>query len=487
MALKGKQKKLDANKDGKISGEDFSLLRERKALGGFLSKFARKASEQAKEGVVLPKSDSVKQLKELGLSDVRIKEVLDEFEIMSEVGGDGTSIDEFIKNVRADMPKYVNLGRVRENLQKQGLSDETIDQFFEDVSGRMGTKEANMQASRLMLRIAGMEGEPPTAPIVGGRLVDREKKSLGGLASKLARRLLQTFGNDEKVKELTGEIAKQKEYIKEGYKNELEEINKAYADGELTTLEYKNLNAEASPEFQERVLEDLESQLEERLKSLNADIEVGKAERAAEREGKAKGGTVDDQMNALAISVSPAKIEEKEMNSEMLPDEEMEEEYVDYVVESTLDDEDKNYLNRALEKDAKLSEIFDQVVESATEFTGSGTVEGPGTGISDSIPARLSDGEFVFTAKATEEIGEDTLMSMMKEAEARADGRQDMANGGMVMEEEPIFRPQPQPTQQDIRVTKETVGAQASMREEEDLIGNELKKSMLSTAPYVRS
>ena len=196
---------------------------------------------------------------------------------------------------------------------------------------------------------------------------------------------------------------------------------------------------------------------------------------------------MDDQMNALAISVSPAKIETKEMNSEMLPDEEMEEEYVDYVVESTLDDEDKNYLNRALEKDAKLSEIFDQVVESATEFTGSGTVEGPGTGISDSIPARLSDGEFVFTAKATEEIGEDRLMSMMKEAEARADGRQDMANGGMVMQEEPIFRPQPQPIQQDIRVTKETVGAQASMREEEDLIGNELKKSMLSTAPYVRS
>jgi len=357
----------------------------------------------------------------------------------------------------------------------------------------------------------------------------RERKSLGGLASKLARRLLQTFGNDEKVKKLTEAIAEQKEYMKGGYEKELKEINKAYADGELTTSEYQNLNAEVSPEFQERVLEDLEYQLEERLKSLNADIEVGKAEGgqdvgmdisrsqelAAEqlarkqlreegigdtfpddvrarmkkllREGKAKGGTMDDQMNALAISVSPAKIETKEMNSEMLPDEEMEEEYVDYVVESTLDDEDKNYLNRALEKDAKLSEIFDQVVESATEFTGSGTVEGPGTGISDSIPARLSDGEFVFTAKATEEIGEDRLMSMMKEAEARADGRQDMANGGMVMQEEPIFRPQPQPTQQDIRVTKETVGAQASMREEEDLIGNELKKSMLSTAPYVRS
>ena len=32
--LKGKQKELDANNDGKISGEDFELLRERKNKGG---------------------------------------------------------------------------------------------------------------------------------------------------------------------------------------------------------------------------------------------------------------------------------------------------------------------------------------------------------------------------------------------------------------------------------------------------------------------
>jgi len=200
----------------------------------------------------------------------------------------------------------------------------------------------------------------------------------------------------------------------------------------------------------------------------------------------AEGGAMDDQMNALAISVSPAKVEAKEVEEPMLPDEEMEEDYVDYVVEETLSTEDKQYLNAALEKDNRLSELFDQVVESATEFTGSGTVEGPGTSKSDSIPARLSDGEFVFTTKATAEIGEDNLMSMMKEAEAAVDRRQDLADGGMV-EEEPIYKPQPEPQQQDIRVTKETVGAQAGMREEEDLVRNELKKSMLSTRPYVRS
>ena len=161
---------------------------------------------------------------------------------------------------------------------------------------------------------------------------------------------------------------------------------------------------------------------------------------------------MEDQMNALAISVAPARVEEQETHTmpdgtimpgktheeyeQMLPDEEMEEDYVDFVVSSTLDQEDQNYLESALTEDAKLSELFDQVVESASEFSGSGPVEGLGSGVSDSIPARLSDGEFVFTAKATEEIGEDSLMSMMKDAEAAADKRQGVVHGGVIDEEE---------------------------------------------------
>jgi hypothetical protein len=34
-----------------------------------------------------------------------------------------------------------------------------------------------------------------------------------------------------------------------------------------------------------------------------------------------------------------------------------------------------------------------------------GKIDGPGTGTSDSIPARLSDGEFVMTAKAVRGAG----------------------------------------------------------------------------------
>ena len=85
--------------------------------------------------------------------------------------------------------------------------------------------------------------------------------------------------------------------------------------------------------------------------------------------------------------------------------------YVDFVVEQALNPtEEQEYLNAELESNDTLSMIFDKVVEVASEFSGEGPVDGPGTGDrSDSIPARLSDGEFVFTAKATEEIGVETL------------------------------------------------------------------------------
>ena len=153
------------------------------------------------------------------------------------------------------------------------------------------------------------------------------------------------------------------------------------------------------------------------------------------RQIRNEGGDIDNQMSMLM---------EEPTEESMLPDEEMEKDYVDYVMKTTLSNEDRNYLISALEKDDRLSEIVDQVVESATEFSGSGPIEGPGSEMSDSIPARLSDGEFVITAKATEEIGSDNLMSMMKDAEAAADERQNVAYGGMIDEEDQAV---PLPTQ----------------------------------------
>ena len=185
-----------------------------------------------------------------------------------------------------------------------------------------------------------------------------------------------------------------------------------------------------------------------------------------------EGGDIDGQMAMLMIP--------KEPEEDMLPDDEMEDEYLDFILDEALDNDEEEYLMSQLQDNDQLSEIFDKVIDVAQEFAGSGPVEGPGSGVSDSIPARLSDGEFVFTAKAVEEIGADNLMAMMKDAEMKADDRQGLAEGGEPEEEETVVMPVEQPaSQQDIRVTKTTVGAEASQQEQDDLVGDEVKKSML--------
>ena len=397
--LKGKQKKLDANKDGKISSEDFKLLqdlekRNPKFLGG-IAKAIREKFGQAKSH------------------------------------GSSTDAQAFLN----PLPSYPN----------------QVD-------------------------------------------IDRQMFMLGGLASKLAKRLLNRFGDNEKIKDSLSAIEqKENQLNKQGYTTtaDEQELNnlKYMLEEELAELEtYRmsrggqdvGMDISRSQEMAAETLAlkqlraegetDISPDIKRaRMRSLLREGKVKDPDEGIRRQ-KAEGGAMDDQMNALAISVAPAKVEEKKMPMEeepMLPDEEMEEDYVDYVVEETLATEDKMYLNAALEKDAKLSEIFDQVVESATEFTGSGTVEGPGTGRSDSIPARLSDGEFVFTAKATEEIGEDTLMSMMKDAEAKADERQNLNIGGMLVDQRRDVDPLGKPV-------------------EEDIVNNEIRKGMLSANPRLR-
>lgn len=133
-------------------------------------------------------------------------------------------------------------------------------------------------------------------------------------------------------------------------------------------------------------------------------------------------------------NISPE--EEMQQAKDMLPDNEMEDEFVDYVAEEVLEPEEQEYLFKVLDDDPKLEGILDKIILSSTEFSGAGEVDGPGTGISDSIPARLSDGEFVFTRKATDQIGADNLQVMMDDAERAYDGGlMAMAEGGMPEDE----------------------------------------------------
>ena len=155
------------------------------------------------------------------------------------------------------------------------------------------------------------------------------------------------------------------------------------------------------------------------------------APEVVERMGYEEGGSLlADDMSMISENI--------EMSAEptMESDDNMEDNYLEFIIGKALSEEEEDMLMSKLEQDDEMSIIFDKVIDMAQEFAGSGPVEGPGTGVSDSIPARLSDGEFVFTAKAVEEIGEDVLMSMMKEAEDAAGEREGFAMGGVYDEEE---------------------------------------------------
>ena len=120
----------------------------------------------------------------------------------------------------------------------------------------------------------------------------------------------------------------------------------------------------------------------------------------------------------------------EEMAAEEMPDMEMENEDIMDDMEVNVDTsmltaEDEEVLEDAIESFPELMNIIPKMlvatqpnmVSGTEEFTGEGEVEGPGTGTSDSVPAMLSDGEFVITAKAVKQIGVDKLRKMMKKAE----------------------------------------------------------------------
>ena len=210
----------------------------------------------------------------------------------------------------------------------------------------------------------------------------------------------------------------------------------------------------------------------------------------------AEGGEVDEQMadmmnEEITTHIMPDGTEmpgatHEEYEETMLPDEEMEGNYIDFVIDEALEPEEEQYLLDRLSGDEQLSMIFDKVVETASEFAGSGLVEGPGSAVSDSIPARLSDGEFVMTSKAANQIGPDNLQGMMEEAEMVADEneRRIAQAGGYVMEEED------EAVDQDIvqasspkelqRVVRPAVGSLADRKVNESMIALNPRNSLFA-------
>jgi hypothetical protein len=179
------------------------------------------------------------------------------------------------------------------------------------------------------------------------------------------------------------------------------------------------------------------------------------------RKGEAEGGMQEQQDMPVDTYPNIPPDEMAEVEASQLPDDEMEEGYLDYVVDESLDNEEQDYLMNALEADPKLSQIFDKVIDTASEFSGAGEVEGPGTGVSDSIPARLSDGEFVITKKATDAIGADNLQAMMDEAERADDSGQKLrlAFGGMAEKEDELEDSKDYLSKTDEEIKKVMIGS----------------------------
>jgi len=155
-------------------------------------------------------------------------------------------------------------------------------------------------------------------------------------------------------------------------------------------------------------------------------VEKGKYDQRPDYQAYAEGDVVEEETMEEEVPME-MDMEDSLLEKPVGMDEEMEEDITDEDMEgmdaiidtSALSEEEETLLDEAVDMHPELEAIIPKLV--ATEFTDDGEVEGPGTGTSDSIPALLSDGEFVFTAKAVKNIGVDKLRKMMKQAEESFD------------------------------------------------------------------
>jgi hypothetical protein len=321
-------------------------------------------------------------------------------------------------------------------------------------------------------------------------LDDRQKYGMGGLSKSLTK--LVTKLNKKHSKRM----AKKIDEVDNTQYFDFDDAIKMLDEGDITIAQANQMLKQAG--YSEKDIQEFTraysglifdkkptktKKEDPRLKELTppTDEEIDKMlDEAVARGDFAKGGLLDDDRvmykdggpGIEALRKKAPEVVERMGYEEggMLNDDAMEDNYTRFIMDEALTEKEEDMLMSKLEQDEELAMIFDKVIDVAQEFAGSGPVEGPGSGVSDSIPARLSDGEFVFTAKAVEEIGADELMRMMKDAEMKADERQGLAEGGMSQEEEP----------QSL--------LSSGVMQEDEIAEDELKKRMVQgSSDYVRS
>ena len=266
-----------------------------------------------------------------------------------------------------------------------------------------------------------------------GNMISKKKAAYGGLMKRqkysLGDDVKRLFDEDE-IPELEeapaeGDIPGEANVIKDRLIEE--KIDQLETQKEITsdTAEQRNIdNQIAKLEKQKTKVKAVATG---GLMKMSIGGEAGTSERYDRRrdyQAYAEGDMVEDESLMTPTGMNTEDMDGiAEANMEMEAEDNMDMEDMgdmDGVVDtSALSEEEEKVVDDAVEMFPELEGIIPKIV--ATEFTEDGEVEGPGTGTSDSIPALLSDGEFVFTAKAVKNIGVDKLRKMMKDAEAAYD------------------------------------------------------------------
>ena len=263
-----------------------------------------------------------------------------------------------------------------------------------------------------------------------GNLISKKKAAYGGLMKR------QKYSIGDDVKRLFDEddIPELEEAPAEGdipgeanaIKDRLieEKIDQLETQKEITsdTAEQKNIDNQIAK------LEKQKTKVKAVATGGLLKMSIGGAAGTSERydrrkdyQAYAEGDMVEDESLMTPTGMNTEEMDGiAEANMEMEAEDNMDMGDMDAVVDtSALSEQEEKVVDDAVEMFPELEAIIPKIV--ATEFTDDGEVEGPGTGTSDSIPALLSDGEFVFTAKAVKHIGVDKLRKMMKDAEAAYD------------------------------------------------------------------
>ena len=328
------------------------------------------------------------------------------------------------------MPPFI---KDEEDKKDMGISPYDVNT---PASARKGMPSRMMSPSRTRFNKGGnldLDGSGDTTMkdvLIGRGVLDKEgniiKKAMGGLMERKKYNKGLRVSKDEMDDVLDPEAFEEFdiEDLKPKQTADLKGTKDLMINKNIERLEaIKEITVDpAEKQKLENQIEELKNKLSKVKAAIGGmiGIEKGKYDQRPDYQAYAEGDMVEDSMLEKPVGM------DEDMDDEDITDEDLE--GMDAIIDtSALSQEEENLLDEAVEMHPELEAIIPKLV--ATEFTDDGEVEGPGTGTSDSIPALLSDGEFVFTAKAVKHLGVDKLRKMMKDAEESYDA-------GVQMQEE---------------------------------------------------